>query len=445
MKSVSRFAMAFAITSLSLTAASGVSAAEEKPKKEKKGKEKPAEGFKANPSKEFSAVYNPVAGAYTKSKDAATAAASWAAIKAAIKTEDDRYVAGAFAVQIGRETKNDAMRVEGIDLVLASTATPANERMAYTFTKGAIAYDSKDWPAAETWLIKAHELGYKASSLPGGIEGLIAVALENQKKYPQALDWYQKAIDGSKAPGAAALQPRFYSDAANVSLKTKDYALIHKWMQVLVRNRNVPDFWRDALLQADYYAQLDSQETLDLMRLMRASGAMTQGQNYSAYVTDAMIALYPAEMQKVLQEGFDSKTITEQNLTFRDLSNQVKEKLASDPFSLAQLDKDIAGAKTGADSAYAGDLALSVGEYERAKTAYAAALAKGGLVGPKDGKDFSERSLYRLAVAKAMSGDVAGAKADFAKLQKPGLRVLADYWVIRLDLQAAAPAPAPAG
>jgi hypothetical protein len=43
-------------------------------------------------------------------------------------------------------------------------------------------------------------------------------------------------------------------------------------------------------------------------------------------------------------------------------------------------------------------------------------------------------------------GDLAGARADFAKISSPTRRVIADYWVIYLDhLAKAAPAPAPAG
>lgn len=452
MKSVSRFALAFAAASMSLTAASGAFAADEKPKKEKKdkkGKEEAAPAaFQPNPSKEFRAVYDPVVKEYTKSKDAAVAAGNFPAIKAAIKTEDDKYMAGIFGLQMSRETKNDAMRAEALDLALESTVTPADARAQYTFSKGATAYDAKDWPTAQTWLIKAQELGYKANTQPGGVEALIGNTYNFEKKNIEALEWYAKAIDSGKAPGATPVEPGFYGTVANVALSTKQFPIIHTWLQKLVRYRNLPTDWSEALRNTYVTADLDSQETLDLFRLMRVAKAMNQQMHYSAYVTDAMIALYPVEMNGVLEEGFAAKTITPQNLTFKNLKEDIDAKLASDPFSLAVLDKDIAGAKTGADAAFAGDLALSVGEYGRAKTAYEAALAKGGMIGPKDGKDFTERTKFRLAVAKAMSGDAAGARADFANVQQPGYRVISDYWLIRLDQQAAAAtatAPAPAG
>jgi hypothetical protein len=454
MKSVSRFALAFAAASISLTVSSAAWAADEakpekpkKEKKEKKGKKEEAApaAFEPKPSKEFMAVYDPIVKEYTKTKDSAAAAAKYGAIKAAVTTDDDRYLAGIFGLQMARETKNDAMRVEALDLALASAVTPADQRAQYTFSKGAMAYDAKDYPTAETWLIKAHGLGYKANTQPGGIEALIANSFNFQKKNIEALDWYAKAIEAGKAPGATPFTPAFYGTIANVAISTGQFPLIHTWLQNLVKYRNLPNDWSDVLRNVNATADLDSHETLDLLRLMRTVGAMTQGQNYSSYVTETMIALYPTEMSTVLSEGFAAKTITPQNLTFKDLKEEIDAKLASDPFSLATLDKDIADAKTGADASFSGDIALSVGEYARAKGAYETALAKGGLIGPKDGKDFSERTKFRLAVAKAMLGDTAGARTDFAAIQQPGYRVIADYWLIRLDqLAAAATAPAAA-
>jgi hypothetical protein len=293
MKAVSKFAIALALGSLSMTASTAAWAADEKPKKEdkkKKGKEAEAPAqLKLAMSKEFTAVYQPVINAYIKAKDAATASASWDAIKAAIKNEDDRYQAGVFGMQIGRETKNAAMQSESVELVLASTTTPADQRTAYTFQKAATAYDTKDWANAEIWLIKAYEAGYRSNSIRGGIEMLVADALNFQKKYPESLAWMERSLVASAQPGAAALPDSFYPRGANVALKIKDRALIARWMTALVRSNPTPDYWHDALMQTYAAGGLDTQEELDLMRLLRSVGGMKYEQNYSAYATDALI------------------------------------------------------------------------------------------------------------------------------------------------------------
>lgn len=443
MKPVSKFMMTIALAALSATSASPAWAQDEKPKKEKKGKKEAAPAaFKVNLSKEFKAVYDPIVTAYLKAKDPVPAAASWEAMKAAIKSDDDKYQTGVFGAQIGREVKNDAMQREAVDLVLASTITPADQRLIYTFQKAATAYDTKDWANAEIWLIKSHEMGYKSATISGGVEMLIADAMNVQKKYPESLSWMQKSLYASKQPGAAVLPENFYARAANVALKSGDVGLISQWMRELVKSKPVPDYWHDALMQTYKYADLDSQEVLDLMRLLRTVGGMKYEQNYSAYATDALIAFFPTEMKTVLEEGFAKGTISKSNATFGGRYSDVLEKLKIDGFSLTVLDQDIAAAKTAAASAFAGDIALSVGEFARAKGAYETALAKGSIV-DKDGKDLSERTVMRLGIAKMKLGDLAGAKDEFAKIKTPGRKAVGDYWALyaeQLEKGAAQPA-----
>lgn len=444
MKRVSKFAIAVAMAALTVTSVSTAYAADEKPKKEKKGKKEEAPApAKVALSKEFKAVYDPVVAAYLKAKDPVPAGAAWESIKAAIKSEDDKYQAGVFGLQIGREIKNDKMQLEAVESVLASSFTPADQRTSYTFQKAAFAYDSKDWPTAEVWLIKAHEMGYKSTTIAGGVEMLIADSLNAQKKYPESLAWMQKSQDASKLPGAKALPENFFARAANVSLKTGDVALISQWMRELVNSKPTSDYWHDALMQTYKYADLDSQEVLDLLRLLRSVGAMKYEQNYSAYATDALIAFFPTEMKTVLEEGFTKGTIVKTNTTFGGRYNDVLEKLKIDGFSLTVLDQDIASAKTGAASAFAGDIALSVGEYARAKGAYEAALGK-GVIMDKDGKDLTERTSMRLGIAKLKLGDFAGARAEFAKIASPGRKAVADYWSLYADQLEKGIAPAPA-
>ncbi len=422
---ISKFAIALSLAVLTVSSASTVSAAEEKPKKGKKA-EGPAQ-LKVNLSKEFKTAYDPVVSAYLKSKDPVTAAASWDAMKAAIRSEDDKYQAGVFGMQIGREAKNDPMQRDALELVLASTLTPADQRATYTFQKAATAYDTKDWPTAQTWLIKAYDMGYRPTTIAGGLEMLIADSFNMQKKYPESLDWMQKSLDASKQPGALALPENFYPRAANVALKSGNGAVVSKWMRALVNSKPTADYWHDALMQTYKYSELDSQEVLDLMRLLRSVGGMKYEQNYSAYATDALIAFFPTEMKTVLEEGFAKGTISKTNATFGGRYNDVLEKLKIDGYSVTVLDQDIASAKTGAASAFSGDIALSVGEYGRAKGAYEAALAKGAIV-DKDGKNLSERTIMRLGIAKLKLGDTAGAKGEFAKITSAGRKSVAEYW-----------------
>ena len=56
----------------------------------------------------------------------------------------------------------------------------------------------------------------------------------------------------------------------------------------------------------------------------------------------------------------------------------------------------------------------------------------------------TDRTRFRLAMAKTMMGDHAGAKADFAQITTPNRKAIAEYWLLHIDHAGKAPAPAPA-
>ena len=87
MKFISKFALALSVAAL--TALPVAYAADEKPKKEKKGKE--AAQPKKNYSKPFIAAYLPAIDALNKKKDLAAAKALVPSVVAAIQNDDDRY------------------------------------------------------------------------------------------------------------------------------------------------------------------------------------------------------------------------------------------------------------------------------------------------------------------------------------------------------------------
>jgi hypothetical protein len=445
MKSVSKFAVALAVSALTCVPMNGAHAAEKKEAKaDKKASAKAAPAFQPKLSKEFSAVYGPAANAYVKSKDGAAALLAWPNIKAAIKNEDDRYQAGVFGFDVGRAAKNDAVQAEAIDMIIASPSTPADQRPIYVFARGAAAFDAKNWPVAETFLLQAATAGYKANSISGGIEMLIADAMTQQKKFPEALDWTQKSIAASTAPGAAALPANIYARAANLALRTKNPAAISKSMKALVRNNPSADFWHDALIQSYNSVDYDAQEALDLMRLLRKVGAMKYEQNYGIYAESADKRRLPAEVVAVLDEGFNAGTISKTNVRFSEDYNDAKARLAADRTQLPAIERDAQNAKTGYDAMLSGDILLAYTEYAKAAAIYAAALAKGGM-SDREGKDQTDRALTRLGIAKLYLGDMAAARSAFEKVTSAKRREIADYWLIYMDGAAKAMAAKPVG
>ena len=100
MKLVSKFAFALSLVAVG-AAPAAFAQSDEKPKKEKKGKETAPAAPKRNYSKPFVAAYMPVANLLNKTKDAAAAKAEFPKVVAAIGNDDDLYEAGILAINIG--------------------------------------------------------------------------------------------------------------------------------------------------------------------------------------------------------------------------------------------------------------------------------------------------------------------------------------------------------
>ena len=322
MKLVSKFALALSLVAVS-AAPSAFAQSDEKPKKEKKGKEAAPAAPKRNYSKPFIAAYMPVANMLNKTKDAVAAKAAFSTVVAAIGNDDDRYEAGILAINIGAPLKDLAFQEQGIDLLIGSATTPVDLKKEYTFRKGAIAYDGKRFADAEKFMIDAYNIGYRANN----IEFLISNAMSQQNKDTDAIAWIGKAIESSKAAGAVS--KAYVVRAANLSAKMKNYAAASNFYKELVMTENNPDYWHDALAFFDRSRDFNPEESLDIMRLMRATNGLRFQQEYAAYL-DSLSYIgvrYPAEAVSVLDEGFDKGVISRNNVTFNERYNEAKARL----------------------------------------------------------------------------------------------------------------------
>ncbi|WP_373476525.1 hypothetical protein [Sphingorhabdus sp.] len=441
MKSVSKIALILSLVAVPSMSTSAF--AQDKPVKEKKGKDKkevaPA-APKRNYSKPFIAAFSAVVDILTKQKNPEGAKAEFPKVLAAIANDDDRYEAGVLAINIGAGVKDLALQEQGIDLLLASTTTPANLKTEYTFRKAAFAYDSKNFVKAETLMIDAYNMGHRGNT----IELLISNAMSQQNKDAEAITWLAKAIEADKVAGN--VNKAYFVRAAILSAKSKNYAGAANWYKQLLATENNADYWHDALAFFDRSLTLNPEESLDVMRLMRVTNGLRFQQEYAQYL-DSLSYIgvrYPAEAVSVLEEGFEKGVISRNNVTFSEKYNEAKTRLIEDTATLAGT---IAPAKANAKGMLAsltGDSFFSHKKYETAKELYESALSKSPVL-DKDGKDQTDRTRFRLAMTKVMLRDYAGATTDFAMVTGANRKAIGEYWVMHIEQQIkAAPPPPPA-
>ena len=258
------------------------------------------------------------------------------------------------------------------------------------------------------------------------------------------MTWLTKAIEASKAAGKP--EKAYLIRAANLAAKAKDFSGAANWYKELLKAENNPDYWHDALVFFDRSVTLNPEETLDLMRLMRVTNGLRFQQEYAQYL-DSLSYIgvrYPAEAVSVLDEGFGKGVISKSNITFGERYSEAKARLAEDT---ATLPGTITPAKAPNAKAMLASLTadsfFSHKNYQTAKELYETALSKGAVL-DKEGKDQTDRTRFRLAMSKAMLGDYAGAKSDFAMITGSNRKAIAGYWTMFIDQKGAVPAAQPA-
>jgi hypothetical protein len=431
MKLISKFSLALSLTAMSVAPVAFAK------KEEKKKEAEPAApaGPKLKLSKPFTTAYAPAVDALVKKKDLAAAKAAFPAALAAATSEDDKYEAGIFAVNLGTQTKDIAMQKQGIDLLLQSPLTPPQNKSIYQFQRAAWSYDARDFANATTDLNKAYDMGYRKND----IELLVANSLGQLKRYPEAVTWMRKYIDAAKANGQK-IETNSYALAANYAIKSKDDPSANGFLKDLVRTDGKSEYWHDALSIFMRSRDLQLQEMLDVFRLMRRTNSLNYEQEYAGYAESADARRYPAEVSEVINEGIAKGTISKTNRTLNDALQQANSLLAEDKRTLGSSETSAKSAAGGYQAALSGDALFSHKEYARAKAMYELALSKGS-VRDKEGVDQTDRVNMRLAQSKIGLGDLTGAKADLAKITGVNRKAIAEYWMIFVD-QKTAPKPA---
>ena len=148
----------------------------------------------------------------------------------------------------------------------------------------------------------------------------------------------------------------------------------------------------------------DVEATLDILRLMNATGAMTEANDYELYSTAAAEQGNYVEALAVLNNGVAAKRIDPAGSQFRDLIAGLKAKPQATEADLAEAAKTAPAAKT---LIGIGDRYYGLGNYAKAAETYRAALAK-----PDANADIAN---LHIGMALARAGDKAGAAAALAR------------------------------
>ena len=339
-----------------------------------------------------------------------------AAADAVAETADDRYMIGVLRYQAAVKQKNDAARAAAIEAMLASgfKATPQAALYAdlgSTYTK------LKQTDRAMAAFQQALQLDPNSVDATAGLAELRV----DQGQPGEALALLQKGIALQAATGAPPKEA-WFKRAVAIAYKAKLPQAIQvsrDWVKAYPTKTN----WSDALAIYQNMGELDENRMLDLLRLKRAAGALSQG-DYFNYADIAVRKGLAGEAKAVLEEGFAANAIKRSDSSYGQLYTLASERTKGDREGLPAAPVASANAR---QTVVIGDAYYGYGDYAKAVEFYRAALAK-------EGADPNQINL-RIGMALARQGDKAGATAALNSVGGTHSE-LAKYWLVYVSNQA---------
>ncbi len=396
-------------------------------KKEKPKKEEAAKGKQLTASKGFAPALKKMTDA-NSAKDAAALQAALTEAQASASTPDDKYLVGFYQLQLGILGKDQALQGQGLDVMLESGLTPAENIGVYNFYSGNFAYGAKNYTKA----IQRLEAAKAAGSTESALSPMLMDSYLNAGQIDKGWEIAQAGIASARAAGTKPSEELFVRPAQAFQKANRTNEMLDV-LTMRVQDYPTPATWRNTLYILLQQSGGDKELNLDILRLMRATNSMTQRPEYLEYAGLATEAGYPGEVVALIKHGQDSGAIPKTDAHFGGILESQTPRATADAAAVAA-DATKPATLTNPKAARAtADALVGNGDAAKAIPLYQAALA----ASPTDAV-----IQYRLGVAQALAGQSDAAVASFAKVQGNRQR-LAQLWTVRAKA-GAAPAAAPA-
>ena len=353
-----------------------------------------------------------------QANDAAAYAAALAAAKAAASTNQDRYIIARLQLNKAFAEKDTASMKQAIDDI-AGTQVLDNPTVAKLYTGlGASLYSSKQFDQSAAAFERALALD------PTNLDTMTSFAEARfaQGRKTDAVPLLQKVVAGRIAAGQKP-DEQLYRRLFDIAYDSKLPVSVEIGRQWVAAFPSAVS-WRNALAVYQNVNKPGVEEVLNLLRLMRATGALSNPADFSLYATAAADQGNYVEAQAVIDEGLAKQAINPNDRLIKEIIDGLKAKPKATATDLAEATKD---AKTATAYLRIGDRYFGLGDYAKAIELYR--MAEG-----KPGADANLINMH-LGMALARSGDKAGAAAAFKKVTGPNAAI-AQYWTIYVNQQA---------
>ena len=355
-------------------------------------------------SKNFVEAYQPVAEALNaEGADVAAIRAQFPTVIAAAETPDDQHAIGNLILQAGVKARDQQLQRQGLEMMVASEKAAPEKLGEYNYYIGSLAFNAKDYAAARPALERALAAGYTSSD--NDIRSLILESYFAENNTAAALDYIKREGASGQVPENWLLKglQRTYDQQMTAEAMELSGMLVEQYPT----ERN----WTAALQVVNALHEFDPKQRLDLLRLMRAAGVMSERSDFVRYIEAADPRIMSNEVIDVMAEAAAAGALNPSETYYVEVKSITDVRAPIDRREAAGLVSEARSASDPMRAVEAGDVAYSLGNYAEAEEMYQLALDKG--TAEKD------TVLTRLGIAQAMQGKNDLARTNFEQVNGP--------------------------
>ena len=309
---------------------------------------------------------------------------------------------------------------KSFEAVINSGKLPEAEQLKMIEALAGTYYRAKDYAKAIAW----GQRYFKAGGTSAPMRLLVVQAQYLGGAYAEAAKELAELVAADERAGRAPSEDHLQL-LANCYLRLNDKSGYVTALEKLVTHHPKKDYWADLLARLQRKPGFSDRLTLDVYRLMLATGILRESSDYMEMAQLALQAGLPAEAKKLVADGFAKGLLgagadADRHKRLRDLANKQAD---DDRKTFAEDEKAAGAAKTGDNLIKIGYALVTNGESEKGIALMEQGIAKGGLKRPEDGK-------LHLGIAYLQAGNRAKASQVLRSVGgKDGTAELARLWL----------------
>jgi Flp pilus assembly protein TadD len=344
----------------------------------------------------------------------------WAAVQALLPAAqaaavgpDAQYLVAKAQLGVALGTNNNALQLQALDALIASTVTPQAELTSILNARASRAFDAQDFQTSERMFARLLELNPNDERVRNNLS-IVRQRLGNTSGAAETL---MQTIQAGEASGQLASEDS-YRRALALAYTARDRAKSLDLAARLARAYPTGRNWRDATRIYHELARPNATLSLDAYRLARAAGALEGEADYLLFAQTLDQSGLPGETKAVIEEGIARRAFAATRPGVGQMLSTANRRINEDRAGLAAQTTQARNAPQGRLARAVADALYGYGRYAEAADLYRVAATKTG----------EDRNLLnlRLGASLAMAGQraeaetalraVSGESSDLAKL-----------------------------